>query len=274
MKMNFVNEIIYFNKIYILESLKKDEKQTGTELHDDVILRRSWQKPNLLVEIIKLESKNDLIELLIKIKEECLSNEIIPFIHFELHGFNKGIALKNNDKILWSEIVPIIREINITSKNNLFISVAACKGGNIQHEIKITEPCPFRGFIGPMEDIATEDLLISFTNFFDELLVSNNFDKAIDRLNQNNNSGVIFHYLSSESFYKIVLDFHFKELIRNPKNHEERVAAISKNYWKNNPNAQEQFRTKGRLKKSILKFEKSEEPLFYKELKNRFLHIE
>ncbi|MBK8556827.1 MAG: hypothetical protein IPL65_14105 [Lewinellaceae bacterium] len=228
--MIFKEGSIYFNKIMVLQSLDDDDRKTGTELHDDIISRRAWVDPNLETELIEIENKSQFIAQLSEIRQSCFNNRILPFLHLEMHGFSDGISLRSGENILWRDILPAIRDINIASRNNLFISCCICFGGHIQFIININEPCPIRGFIAPMNDIYENDLLISFTAFFDTLLTTNDFERAINALNASNNSGVTFHHLNSEAFFDLVAqtsDDQFRE---------ERINLLTNQNWENDPN--------------------------------------
>ncbi len=271
--MKFEEGNIYFSKIYVIQSLSEKERKTGTELHDDIISRRAWFDPNLSTELIDVFSRREILSVLERIKTETAKKENIPFIHFETHGTKNGLSLKSNENVLWDDILPIIREINVFSGNNLFISISACWGGNIQFQIKIHEKCPFRGFIGPIDEIYPSDLITSFTPFFDELLQNNDFDKAIKRLNLYNNSGVKFHHLNSEAFFDIVLEYHKEQCKKDPRIEEERIESIAKSYWKKDNRVRNHYKTKGRFKKFVKKFSEKETPKLYFGMRNNFLHI-
>ena len=157
--MKFEEGSIYFNKIIVLQSLDANGRKTGTEIYDDIISRRAWADPNLSTELVNIDNKKHLFYYLNKLKQDSSSYGILPFIHWEMHGFEDGLVLTSDESIYWEEILNALRDINIASKNNLFISVSTCFGGRIQFIIDITQPCPFRGFIGPMEVIGDNDLL-------------------------------------------------------------------------------------------------------------------
>ena len=272
--MEFEEGNIYFTEIIVIQSIPEEERKTGTEIYDDIISRRAWKDPNLKTDIINVENKREILHLLESIKRKTKEKESIPFIHFETHGTKKGISLSSNEEIFWKDIIPILRSINIYSENNLFISVSSCWGGNIQFEIEIGKPCPFREFIGPMNKIKPNDLLISFTNFFNELLISDDFEKAINQLNIYNISGVKFHHLNSESFFKIILDNHKNMYRKNSTVHDERLKSLTDSLWmKSNPLVKERYKTKEKFMEAVKRFEESELPKSYNRLRNIFLHI-
>ncbi len=264
--MKFEEGLIYFNKIYVLQSLNENDRKTGTELHDDIISRRAWRNPNLETEIFEIVNHDCLITKLLEIKNECLNRNRIPFIHFETHGFKEGILLNSNEKVHWNEILPFISEINRVSKNNLFISVASCFGGYIQFVIDIKKPCPFRGFIGPMSEIFSEDLSVSFTEFFDKLLLTDDFENAISQLNSSNSSGVQFHYLNSEAFFDLVLKQN-GDLRRN-----KRVNILANSFWNQYPNVKTAFGSFDNFKSFVENTDDNTTPQSIERLKRRFLH--
>ncbi len=271
--MKFEKENIYFTKIIVIQSLPDNERKTGTEIHNDTISRRAWVDPNLSTELIDINRRNELFKLLERINKEAAEFDAIPFIHFETHGTEKGISLKSGQEVLWKEIIPKLREININSGNNLFVSISSCWGGNIQFEIEIIKPCPFRGFIGPMDKIYPDELLETFTNFFNELLLTDDFEKAINQLNINNNSRVEFHHLNSESYFEIVLKLHKAKYAENTDLHDERINSITNTLWNSDPNIKVKYKTKNEFAKAVRRLEKRELPKSFNKLRNIFLHI-
>lgn len=265
--MKFEAGVIYFNKITVLQSLNDNDLNTGTELYDDIISRRSWLDPNLTTEILNIENKSHLMSKLNDLIDECKVKSSIPFIHFETHGFENGITLKSGEDVYWNEIIPKLKEINILTENNLFISVSSCFGGHIQFHLKITEPCPFRGFIGPMKIINSKDLLTAFTPFFNVLLKSNDFEEAINALNLSNISGIPFHHTNSEAFFDIV--YHTNE----EKNREERIDFVAKDGWNNNPKAKLLYKNFDEFRQFIESTNEDISPESYQILRKRFLHL-
>lgn len=263
---------IYFNKIIIIQSIPDDEEQTGTEIYDDYIVRLARLEKDLLTEIVDINTKEELFNLLAKVKEETRSGESLPYLHFETHGTPEGIFLKSGEIVYYKDFIQIIREINILSKNNLFISIGACWGGRIQFETDIKQPCPFRGFIGPMEEIFPRDLIISFSSFFDELLRSDDFEKAINRLNLYNESGVTFNHYNAETFYDLVIE-HLKKT-HEGSTLEEKIAKDWTNYkWANDPNVRKKYITKSRFAKEVVSIAKNQSPSIHKRIRDNFLHI-
>lgn len=107
-------EFFKFNKIYVIESLL-GERQTGKELYDDIIKRRSYYHRYLSTEFVQVLSLEDWGNIIKRIKQETKDNHVIPILHFELHGTSNhdGLVLANKDLIPWSNFVSDMRCINI-----------------------------------------------------------------------------------------------------------------------------------------------------------------
>ena len=271
--MKFEEGQIYFNRIIIIQSLPLNERQTGTEIHNDYLIRYSWLDPNFAVELKSIISKEEFIKCISQIEEDTKMGTYLPYIHFESHGGRDGILLSSGEYIPYKEFIEVIRKININTKNNLFISVGTCWGGRIQFETDIRSPCPFRGFIGPMDEIFDDDLVVSFSAYFDELLRTNDFELAIKRLNKTNTSGVEFHHYNAESFLEELAKIQDVESLKNPSIREDYVISESRMRWDNDLRVREKFRTREKFRAFIRKTAEKLIPRSYKDLKDNFLHI-
>lgn len=266
--MKQLNEkAIYFNKIYVIQSLPDFEIQTGSELFDDIINRRTYEDSSLTAVKIDVTNRDELLDLLNQILIETKQKSIIPYLHIETHGYQKGVELKSGDKIEYKDLVEVLRKINIASQNNLFISVGACWGGHIQDVTDIFEPCVFRGFIGPMDKIQTGNLQLLFTEYFSELLLSQDFDKALQVLYAQNKSEVEFHCYRAESFFDKVAN-------AKRKNHYRWERAIINKLWEQHSHKRNLFKSKNKFIEFIKPKLKIEEPLLMKEMRNLYLHID
>lgn len=267
--MDFESGNLYFNRIYIIQSLKPGDKETGAELLKDIILRRI---KNETAEIRDIATRAELYDYLEHIRYNVTLGHL-PFIHFETHGYKDGIELTDGSDVSWRDLVPYLRNINTVAKNNLFISMAACKGGNIQYGVKVTEPSPFRGFIGPMEDVWELDLLNSYNEFFDTLLQQNDFEMAIEALNRSAKR-VKYHHMNTESFFEVVIKYNDELERSDPKVFSDRVDFLLQAELKRNPLALKKFGTEENLRKWIEVFAKERKPDMVETLKRRFCHID
>ncbi len=187
---------ISFNCIYVIQSLPNNETQTGTNLHDDIIKRRTYNIEHLSSTQLNIETKEEFLKNLIILEKDFLQKGIVPYLHFEIHGCKKGLVLKNKELVIWEEMEPLFVRINSKIKNNLFVSLATCFGSYIFNAVSVISRSPFFAFIGPFMEIKEEAIIADWESYFDTLLFTKDFDKVIDALNNSN-----FHERSPYTFY-------------------------------------------------------------------------
>lgn len=175
------------NKIYVIESLRKEDTKTGQFLFNDTIKRRLEQKDlTNNCELITPTTKEEFITALEHITQDVIYNLVNPIIHLELHGSKDGLQLNNDDIILWNELQFRLIELNGISECNIFQTIASCYGGYIYTVIRPNLRTPFWGFVGPFEMVYNDEILLNFTSFYDEFLQSSDFNLAVDALNNSN----------------------------------------------------------------------------------------
>tara|TARA_R110002167_G_scaffold366415_1_gene596374 strand:+ start:2841 stop:3695 length:855 start_codon:yes stop_codon:yes gene_type:complete len=205
---------INFNTIYVIESLDpSQEKETGKELYDDLLRWKQQQLGNpFTAKLVQIKNKMEFFDALDRIKSDCENSRVFPMIHFEIHGNKKGLGLVSGEFIQWVELYEKLIGINSTIGNNLFITLAVCKGAYLMELIKVAHPAPFWGFIGSFDKINAEDILIRYNEFYVELLDSFNINHAFERLqNANSRFPSTYRFISSELTFKNVYNKYLKE---------------------------------------------------------------
>lgn len=226
-------EDVYFNKIFILQSLPSNEKQTGIEI-ELRIKYLSFKNKSIGAELIDIHTSVDLYQTLDRVKE-LIPGGILPFIHFEIHGSKQGLVLSNDELVEWDKLKGVLLDLNKKTKNNLFVSLATCYGGHLLKIYKPWEPCPFYGYIGPTEEVYNLDLEASFSTFFETLLTENDFAKAIEQLQltvEGNSSKYAF--LNCYGYFDKLMTL-YKDENKNPRIRNERVKDIIKKYKEHYP---------------------------------------
>lgn len=270
--MEFSEGFININKIFVLESLPHNDEKTGTKLFSDIIERRTWQS-NLNCEFVELKDKSDLINILSRISELTERKVLYPFLHFEMHGFEEGVTLKNGERILFTDLSPLISSINKNINNNLCVSMSTCYGGNIQHIIEIQKPSPFRFLIGPNDEIKAIDLIEIYNNFFNELLLSFNVEKAINIILKQEIYRNKLYLFTAESLFDLILSNPKYKFIFHPKIYTYEINRLCKTIWDSNPNVKSLYKSKSKFLKSCTdKFAKDGATLI-KHLRDNFLHV-
>jgi hypothetical protein len=204
-----------FNKIYVIESLRQSDLNTGQELFNDNVKYGLWKKGLYEhCEFFLPKSKADFFDTVEKIKLEIEEKSIYPIIHLEMHGSKHGIEVTNGQLITWFELQNRFIELNILCKCNLFITMATCYGGYIYSTIKPSLRTPFWGFIGPFEKVTFGESLCDFKAFYDEFIESLNINKAVELLNKaNENSKSKFRFHNTEFAFKVSYENYEKKYL-------------------------------------------------------------
>jgi len=153
-----------------------------------------------------------------KIKNECLTGTY-PMIHFECHGGPEGLQLGNNEVIKWEDLRDSLIGINLASKLNLVIVVAACNG---IHLIKVStqlDRAPYWAVIGPTKEVMELDVKRDFGEFYRTLFEGFNGDDAVLALNRGvTGSDRPYQFRTSVGLFKrAYIEYHKKNCIGKGK---------------------------------------------------------
>lgn len=227
--------LFLFNKVHIIESIPKDEIQTGEKLHTTIRpLEYKFDKFEG-AELSKVRSVDELDEVLTEIYRDAKS-EIYSIIHIEAHGSKSGIELSSCETASWEWLKSRITRINIATGLNLVITLAACKGAYLSTIAHPPGRAPFFGLIAPLKDIDPSPLEDSFYYLYTELMRSMDMDQAMERMHSEMSSEPFNYSLSNvrqifERGYKTYRRTEFTE--ERIKEREERFIkkARESNSW-------------------------------------------
>ncbi|ABG60186.1 hypothetical protein [Cytophaga hutchinsonii] len=204
---------INFNRIYVIQSLSKanGDELTGQQLFDDVLQYFNTKYGDKDARIFNVDNKKELLHALENIKSHCETDGIKPIIHFEIHGLEDKTGLSlNQEDVNWGDIYVKFIEINAASKWNLFITMGVCFGNYSMLLIRPSLPAPFTGILGSFEELFEWDLYIRYNAFYQELLNSLDFEKALEALHDSNPAlPDDYRYINSEQTFKNVYQKYF-----------------------------------------------------------------
>jgi hypothetical protein len=172
-------------ELIIIESLKKEEKQTGEILHDETIKYKKFQEAVLSSSLIKVKSKLEFIESLRNICKRVENDKLYPILHIETHGSLNGFHLSNGEEISWEELFEETRKINLLLKNSIMINLSMCYGMSMIAKINPDERAPFRAIVGTARPISWQLLLQSFEIFYNNYFFSFSVEDSIELVNKN-----------------------------------------------------------------------------------------
>ncbi|RAI97720.1 hypothetical protein LX64_05024 [Chitinophaga skermanii] len=166
----------HIGHIVVIESLE-NEKLTGKEIYDDCISRQiEFRKSNLTHKYYSVNSKDQLFELLKLYIHTAEFYESGLLLHFEMHGADnqEGIILSNGELVKWTQLVEQLREINIKTKNRLYVSMATCFGRYMYLGVDPYKKAPYAAFISASVEVNGPEIVENFTILFENLIKSGN----------------------------------------------------------------------------------------------------
>lgn len=134
----------YFNRIAVIQSLAEDELHTGKMLYEDINSHNFAHDIGLDIRLYNVETKKELFDLLSRLTDEARTSDLFPILHVEIHGSSDktGLVLSSGDFVSWQELKNPFIKLNIETKNNLFIVLAACYGAYLIEIILPTDRTP------------------------------------------------------------------------------------------------------------------------------------
>ncbi len=197
-------------KIFILESLRKNDPKTGQMVHEFL------DKKGIGNEFRIFRSKRELINILDAIKNKVASDKFQPFVHFDCHGNDKGIGVVmidgKEELITWKEIRAAFREIYKASKLKSVLCMSSCEGFNVAKLVAHSEPCPYDHVCGSFEKISFDDSYHGYTQFYQLILEDKSiFDAAVEVHNTERGKNMKFLGINSKTLFKLAIDGYIEK---------------------------------------------------------------
>ncbi len=188
-----------------MESLPPGHLSTGKRLHEDIETLKVFHRDGLEVELREAPTRGDFLACLADVQKDAERHAKYPILHIECHGANDttGLVLADGSFVSWRELKPILTEINVATRCNLLIVLAACHGGHLVQIIQLTERAPCWGMLGPASAVRPGNLLCSFSAFYSELLTSLDGDRALKALLRTSQGSGNYYFTTAERFFKI-----------------------------------------------------------------------
>ena len=217
-----------FSRIVILESLSSSDLHTGRKIREDIEVSNLFHDRGLQVEFHDVAKKADFISQLGKLTRETKKLENNPLIHIEAHGSSdtKGLILGSGEFVSWEELKRPLIDLNIATRNNLFIVLSACYGAYLTTIVLPTDRAPCFGLVGPKKVLGAGYLLKSFSRFYQELLASGKGSEAVKQLNLDaGQSGLNYSLTDAETFFAMVNEKYFGKYCTNSQ-YDKRATEI------------------------------------------------
>lgn len=202
-----MSDSVFYDSIHILESLRDGDLKTGSDLADHL----EYGPHKVKVRFRRPSTKSEFLECLADVATEARTGNHSPLIHIEAHGATPGLELSSGEFMLWSEMSDVLTGINVVSRLNLFVLMAACQGSHLTQIVQPIARAPVWGLVGPMRDITAGEIQTDFRAFYDEFFMSRNGRRALERLN---NAPVgptwRYAYFTARFLFRIVFQEYLK----------------------------------------------------------------
>lgn len=183
--------------IIVIQSLFDNDKKTGSELYNDTIKRKiDYLQPKeikMTHKFFDVNSKKTFLEIFedFQASAEFFNGGVL--FHFEMHGLSdlSGLVFSDKSYIEWLELADLLREINITINNNLYVTMATCFGRFLYKGAIYNKKTPYSGYISASKEVSGNEIMEDFTVIFDELIFNGNLIYAYLELDK---KGSNFYY--------------------------------------------------------------------------------
>lgn len=192
-------------EIFILESLKIGDQKTGQQIHDFL------DSKGLSNKFFEFKTKQELLDLLLYIKNISEMEKVQPFVHFDCHGDENGIGIvkANNslELITWREISASFREIYIASEKKSVICMSTCKGFNAIKLVAYFEPCPYDYVCGSFQNISFNKSFLGYSKFYELLFNGKSIQISAMEIHKDPNlSELNFIAMDAHTLFKKAID--------------------------------------------------------------------
>lgn len=191
-----------FNQILFLDSLPATESSMAKRLFEDIETYAKAYSPSPSVKYLRVASSSALIECLEEARNRALADDVLPMLHIECHGSEDGLELADGSFADWAELKQPITELNVATRLNLMIAVAACTGGALIKAVQLSDRAPFWGLIGPTKPLSAADLEKAFRALYLTLLSTKSPAQAVEAMNEAATAGLFLRTTSQGLFQK------------------------------------------------------------------------
>ncbi len=151
--------------VWIVEWLPKGEQQTGRQLHEWLEGRRpGWSV------CFPCKSKEEVIAAIRRATKRALTSGMAPILHIEAHGGDVALAGPNasggTELLSWDELTEPLQQLNMVTKCNLVVVIAACVGIAGIQAFRKGPRAPAAALVGPGTSIAPGQLLWGTKEFY------------------------------------------------------------------------------------------------------------
>ncbi|WP_426699893.1 hypothetical protein ACPPVV_10795 [Rhodanobacter sp. Col0626] len=213
------------SNVWIIEWLPAGdtEMKTGKLLHEWMEQwRTGWSC------YIPCGSKEEAIRAIRRATRYAKNTDAKPILHIEAHGNEDGLEGPNGvdglEFLEWSELLPELAELNVATRCNLMVFIAACRGFAGIGALTEGPRAPALALVGCLDDVLPRRLLDGTKEFYRRWRDNNPHLRDIaESASQQAGDGVLF---VPESFTAIAYEALTVEMIRSMRTSERAAWAL------------------------------------------------
>lgn len=220
--------------VLVVQSLASDERQTGSELYNDIIKRYAEFYSNgdpLYHKLLNVNAKKEFLEAVEYVFQNVTYFRKGVILHIECHGLSdkSGLYLADGSSVSWEELKRPLIKINVTLDNELYLTMATCFGRYLHETIDLSMQAPFSGFLSASDVIWDRETLEDYSLFFEEVIKTRDIFLAEEALSK---KGSKLYYKDVETLFNELIRSTMKKIENDPVSRKEYFDACREDYNK------------------------------------------
>jgi len=197
------------SRFVVIQSLAAFEAPTGNILVGRISALLEEYAPDLSVVFYNCSTALEFRAVMTELTLEASVSDDRPVLHLECHGSpTDGLEFENGSVMSWDECSELFTQLNIATRFNLFIVLAACYGAYLNGKYSATKPSPAFCIVAPTGEIDPGEVIRGFNTFYTCLLKTGDAAQASDALTSLTvSSGRWFSQLAEHWYVELVENF-------------------------------------------------------------------
>jgi len=157
--------------------------------------------------MVEVKNRSELLEVLNNINHQASGQGLRPILVLDAHGNREdGLVLSEpGEAMTWTALGALLRQINVSTLNNLCVIGAACFSLRAIAPAKLDQAAPFFVLLAPEHEVNVGFLEKNIPAFFDRLFTHGSLDDAYSRY-----LSEAFRYFHCEKMLFIVVARYIK----------------------------------------------------------------
>jgi hypothetical protein len=181
-----VLELMKLGRVWIIESLPEGHLRTGNAIREhleDIFNAKGMDVP---VTYRVVSTTAEFMGCLDELLQLSRTSPQGVMLDIETHGLDdfSGLQLRDGSNVSWGDLKPILQAINMATRFNLFLVMAACFGAFFGQTARLEEVSVVSAYVGPTETVATGALLDGHKTLFSALFEGLDISDALTAIRQ------------------------------------------------------------------------------------------